>query len=203
MKKECSGQKEALLFMKPKKIFRIMKLSLVLLVSCISITFATTANSQTARVNIRVSNEPAKMIIDQIENQTDYLFVYNHENVDVSRKVSLHVSNAPVAEVLARVFAQSDVIYAMEGSNILLMKRNEPLEPLQNSRRITGMVVDAGGEPIIGANVIEKGTTNGTVTDIDGNFSLSAPDNAVLQVSFIGYITQEIGISGMWGVNLL
>lgn len=197
MKKNIAGYKTPHLLhllSEIKYLFRIMKLSFILLVSCVSITFATDATSQTARVNIRANNAPAKNIIDQIEDQTDYLFVYNHENVDVSRKVSLNASDAPVAEVLAQVFGQSDIIYAMEGNNILLLKRNERFEKLQNAQRITGSVVDKGGEPIIGANVIEKGTANGTVTDVDGNFSLNVQTNAVLQVSFIGYIMQEISV---------
>jgi hypothetical protein len=102
-----------------------MKLSFILLVSCVSLAFGTEATSQTARVSIRVNNESARTVMNRIESQTDYLFVYNHENVDVSRKVSLNASNAPVAQVLAQVFEQTDIIYAMEGNNILLMKRNE------------------------------------------------------------------------------
>ncbi|MDR2120034.1 MAG: carboxypeptidase-like regulatory domain-containing protein, partial [Tannerella sp.] len=181
-----------------------MKLNfIILLASCISIASAADSNPQTARVNIRVNNRQVKAIIDQIESQTDYLFVYNHENVDVSRKISLQVSDTPVAEVLSQVFGQTDVTYAVEGNNILLMKRSEPLEKQQSSRRITGSVQDAGGESIIGANVIEKGTVNGTVTDVDGNFSLSVPDNAVLQISFIGYVTQEIAVSATGGGKIL
>ena len=65
----------------------------------------------------------------------------------------------------------------------------------QSARSVSGTVIDQNGEPVAGATVIEKGTANGTVTDVDGRFSLSAPDNAVLQVSFIGYITQEVGLS--------
>ncbi|MDR1331106.1 MAG: TonB-dependent receptor [Tannerella sp.] len=179
-----------------------MKCSFILLTACVSLAFAAEASPQTARVNIRVDNRPARTVIDQIESQTDYLFVYNHENVDVSRHVSLHASNTPVAEVLAQVFGQSDVIYAMEGNNILLMKRSEPLEPQQNTRRITGSVIDEKGEPIIGANIVEKGTSNGTVTDVDGNFSLGIQANAVLQVSYIGYITQEISSLPGGGIPL-
>jgi TonB-linked SusC/RagA family outer membrane protein len=177
-----------------KYLIRVMKLSFILLVSCVSLTFATEVTSQTVRVNIRVNNKPAKTIMNQIENQTDYLFVYNHENVDVSRRVSLNVSNVPVAQVLAQVFEQTDIIYAMEGNNILLMKRNEPFEQQQDARQITGSVVDETGEPIVGANVIEKGTANGTVTNIDGKFLLTVRNNVVLQISYVGYITQEITV---------
>jgi hypothetical protein len=199
MKENCIGHIKAPLSLKIKKLSETVKLIFILLASCISTAYASDTNPRTARVNIHVSNEPAKTIIDQIENQTDYLFVYNHENVDVSRHVSLQALNATVAEVLSQVFGQTDVVYAMEGNNILLMKRSEPLERQQDGRRITGTVVDATGEPIIGANVFEKGAANGTVTDVDGNFSLTVPDNATLQVSFIGYITQEIRASSVTG----
>jgi hypothetical protein len=64
---------------------------------------------------------------------------------------------------------------------------------------VTGRVIDAGDEPVVGANVVEKGTTNGTVTDVDGNFSLSVRENATLQVSYVGYITQEISVLTAWG----
>jgi TonB-linked SusC/RagA family outer membrane protein len=195
MKKKHSGFTYTPLLLEIKHLFEIMKWSFVLLASCVSLTFATEVTSQTARVNIRVYNKPAKTIMNQIENQTDYMFVYNHENVDVSRKVSLNASNVPVAQVLAQVFGKTDIIYAMEGNNILLMKRNEPLEQQQDVRQITGTVVDVAGEPVIGANVVEKNTLNGTTTDIDGKFSLTVRDRTILQISYVGYVTQEVTVS--------
>ena len=106
-----------------------------------------------------------KDIISQIESQTDYLFVYNYENVDLSQKVSLKASDISVAEVLKILFKNSDVVYAVEGNNILLMK-NTTEKKQQSGKRISGKVTDSNGEAIIGANVIEVGTVNGTMTDI-------------------------------------
>ncbi|MDR0429760.1 MAG: TonB-dependent receptor [Tannerellaceae bacterium] len=173
-----------------------MKLTLVILSICISAVFSANVNSQTTRVNIDAVNIEAKEIIRQIEEQTDYLFVYNHEKVNLFEKKSVQASNISVAEVLTKMFENTDVIYAMEGNNILLMKRNEVFEHQQNTRRITGTVVGENGEAIIGANIIEKGTTNGVAADVNGNFLIMVSNNAILQISYIGYITQEVNIKG-------
>lgn len=82
------------------------------------------------------------------------------------------------------------MVYAVEGNNILLMK-NTTQEKQQNGKRITGKVTDAKGEAIIGANIVEKGTTNGTTTDMDGNYVMNVSPSSVIQVSYIGYVTQE------------
>ncbi|GHT33850.1 SusC/RagA family TonB-linked outer membrane protein [Bacteroidia bacterium] len=179
-----------------------MKLTSLFLLLGMSMIWATNADSQTARVNIQATNVQAKEIINQIEEQTDYLFVYNYDKVDLSRKLTLHASNTSVAEVLAKMFEHSDVIYAMEGNNILLMKRNESLEKLQNAKRITGTVTDAHGEAIIGANVVEKGTSNGVITDIDGKFSLQISTNVTLVVSYIGYNTQEVAVGNQTNLKI-
>ncbi|MDR1919899.1 MAG: SusC/RagA family TonB-linked outer membrane protein, partial [Tannerellaceae bacterium] len=198
MKKRSTWPNKRPSLLEVKPWFRIVKWSFMLLLTCVSITFATNADSQTARVNIQVNDTSVKTIIDYIENQTDYLFVYNHDKVDVSRKVSLHVTNVSVTEVLARLFGQSDITYVMEGNNILLMKRNETPAILQNTKRITGTILDAAtGEPVIGANIIEKGASNGTVADLNGYFSISVRDNATLQISYIGYLTQEINVASL------
>lgn len=190
MKKKPIGKKYALLLSNFKHIFRVMKLTFLLFLLCISSVWANKANSQTTKVNILAENMHMKDIISQIESQTDYLFVYNYENVDLSRKVSLRASNIPVAEVLKILFKNSDVVYAMEGNNILLMK--DEVANLQNDKKITGKVIDEHGNAIIGANIVEKGTMNGTITDINGDFSLNISNKAILSVSYIGYIPKDI-----------
>ncbi|MDR0756890.1 MAG: SusC/RagA family TonB-linked outer membrane protein [Tannerella sp.] len=134
-------------------------------------------------------------VLDDIERQTDYLFIFNNE-VNINRRVSVKAKNQPVSGVLDKLLATTDVEYAMAGTHIVLSRKEALFSESvrQSGKRITGTVVDETGEPVIGANIIEKGAAaNGTVTDADGNFSLDVADNAVLQISFIGYITQEIG----------
>lgn len=179
-----------------------MKLTFLLFLLCISGVWANKANSQTTKVSIQAENMHMKDILSQIESQTDFLFVYNYENVDLSQKVSLNASNISVAEVLKIIFRNSDVVYAMEGNNILLMK-NTAEGQQQNSKRITGKVTDSKGEAIIGANVVVKGTMNGTTTDMDGNYSLNVSPSSIIQVSYIGYITQEYPTQNKKSFNII
>lgn len=192
MKKKHTGREYALLLSEFKHISRVMKLILVFLVLCVSMCFSVNVNSQIARVNIDANQLQTKEIIQQIEEQTDYLFVYNNKKVELNHRISLSATNISVAEALNRIFENSEIVYAMEGNNILLMKKS--LLSGQKEKPIKGIVKDSKGEPVIGANVVEKGTTNGVITDIDGNFSLSVSENAVLQVSYLGYIPQEIAV---------
>lgn len=202
MKKKPIGEKYALLLSNFKHIFRVMKLTFLLFLLCISSVWANNANSQTTKVNIQAENMHMKDIISQIESQTDYLFVYNNENVDLSSKVSLNASNISVAEVLKIIFKNSDVVYAVEGNNILLMK-NTAEGKLQNGKRITGKVTDAKGEAIVGANILEKGTTNGTTTDVDGNYVINIPSSSIIQISYIGYITQEYPVPNKTSLDIV
>lgn len=179
-----------------------MKLTFLLFLLCISSAWAEKANSQTAKVNILAENMQMKDIISQIESQTDYLFVYNYENVDLSRKMSLKASDIAVAEVLKIIFNNSDVVYAMEGNNILLMK-NTTEGKQQTDKRITGKVTDSKGEAIIGANIVEKGTTNGTVTDMNGNYTINVSPSSIIQVSYIGYLAQEYPTQNKTLLNII
>ncbi len=196
MEKLCNG--ETIPLLKSNKHFlRIMKLSLIILFLFTTGLFAAEVNSQTARVTISMKNVNTDKIIDEIEQQTDYLFLYDWEEVDLGTKASINVKNQTVAEVLTILFRNSDIVYAMEGSSIFLMKKKtkDISFAFQQQRQIiTGLITDEKGEPIIGANVVEKGTTNGTITDIDGNFSLDIKQNRTLQISYIGYLTQEINL---------
>ena len=180
-----------------KHIFRIMKLTFILLFIFISGIFASEALSQTMRVSIDAKDISTQELMQEIEKQTDYLFVYNKDEVNLNRKVSIRATNQTVAEVLNKVFNQTDVIFAMEGSNIMLMKKeSEESLPVTQQKDITinGIVIDEQGEPIIGANVSVKGTTIGTITDVEGKFSLEIPKDANILISYIGYLSQEIAV---------
>ncbi|MCD8194086.1 MAG: SusC/RagA family TonB-linked outer membrane protein, partial [Tannerellaceae bacterium] len=180
-----------------------MKLTLFALLLGISAVFASSANSQTARVNIEANDIQAKEIIQQIEQQTDYLFVYNHANVDLSQKVSMQTTDTPVAEILTTLFATSDILYAMEGNNILLMKRNERLQTQQNRKTVNGIVTDQWGEPLMGVSVSKKESAYGTITDIDGHYSMEVEnENTILVFSFIGFNTKEQVVGNRSHLNI-
>lgn len=180
----------ALMLTKFKHIFRVMKLTSILGMLGISSVFAANVESQTMRVSIEANQTKASEILKQIEDQTDYLFVYN-KNVNLSNKVTVNAKDETVAEVLDQMFDGTNIVYAMEGNNILLMNRTAIQ---QKGTVITGIVEDVSGMPIIGANVTIKGTMKGTITDVDGKFTLEVGEGAVLIVSYIGYVEQSVSV---------
>lgn len=188
-----------------KKFLNIMRVSTFLLFLCVFTSFAATTRSQNAKVNIAGNNLTIGTFIDEVEKQTDYLFVYSKSEINTSEKVSLRANNKPVSECLKEVFGGKEVNYAFENDYIVLTKKGEApaVKVAQQSKKVTGVVQDVLG-PIIGANVIVKGTTNGTVTDVDGNFSLDIPTdgNVILQISYIGYLTKEIPVGNNTSFNI-
>lgn len=181
----------------PIKTNRAMKLTSALLFAASFGVFAT-GNAQTMRVNIQVDNVATEKVLSEIEKQTDYLFVYNKKEVDLKRKTSVNAVNKTTAEVLSTIFNGTDIIYAIEGENIMLMRKEQNLavvpDAVQQDNKITGTVLDPTGMPVIGANIMIKGTTNGTITDMDGKFSLDVPKGATLVVTYVGYTNQEISV---------
>lgn len=179
-----------------KHLFRMMRNTVLALFIFAGTAFATESYSQTMKVTVVANNISTGKVIHEIEKQTDYLFVYDVNEVNLKRNVKVNAQDKPVAEVLNKVFEGTDIYYAMEGKNIMLMSKAKDAEAAQQVNKVTGIVKDANGEPIIGANVTVKGQSIGTITDIDGRFVLDAPVNAVLQISYIGYITQDISVKG-------
>ena len=200
--KNISGRGSYTLLIPIKRTQRIMKLSFFILFACVSGLFATETFSQVAKVTISNKSASFREILSDIENQTDYLFVYDKSEINLDQNVSLNARNKSVAEVLNAILQNTDIMFAMEGNNVMLMKKqklttNEVLSIQQSGRKVSGKVIDETGEPIIGANVVVKGTTNGNITDIDGLFTLeNVSENQILQISYIGYLSQEIKYGG-------
>ena len=148
-----------------------MRITTFLLLVCILNMHADNVFSQNARVSINQKNVQLEKVLNEIEQQTDYLFIYNNQ-VNVNKKVSLKTKNQPVSVVLKELLADSGITYSVEGNHIVLGKQNMTATPQQNGI-IKGKVIDTNGDAVIGANIVEKGTSNGTTTDIDGNFSIN------------------------------
>ena len=186
-----------------KQIFRIMRISTFLLMVCVFCSYAGNAHSQNAKVSIHMNNVKLDKILNEIENQTDYLFIYNHQ-VDINKITSVKVKNEAVAQVLDRILSGTGINYELEGTHIILTTEAiKDLHAQQQAKTVTGTVTDVSGEPIIGANIRIKGTTTGTITDIDGNFSIKAEPQSVIEVSYIGYLTQETVINNQKSIRFL
>ncbi len=186
-----------------KQIFRIMRISTFLLMVCVFCSYAGNAHSQNAKVSIRMNNVKLDKILNEIENQTDYLFIYNNQ-VDINKITSVKVKNEAVAQVLDKILSGTGINYELEGTHIILTTEAiKDLHAQQQAKTVTGTVTDVSGEPIIGANIRIKGTTTGTITDIDGNFSIEAEPQSVIEVSYIGYLTQETVINNQKSIRFL
>lgn len=191
-----------------KHFLVIMRTTFILLFTIIFCTVAETGHSQNARVTLNKRNVTLRETLNEIESQTDYLFIYSNK-VNVNEKISVRAKQQAVSSVLNALLKDKDIDYSMEGNHIILSAKQggvrESIESIlaqQQKRRITGIVVDANNEPVIGANIIEAGTTNGTVTDVDGRFTLSVDNNAILHISYIGYLAQEVKTAGRNSVSV-
>jgi hypothetical protein len=145
-------------------------------------------------ITLNLNNVSVKNAFETLRDEHGYLFVYESGDVNTRKVVSVNAQNQTLDAVLGQILQGQDVAYEVSEKNVVVRKSAsvQPQATAQQTRRIAGTVVDVNDEPIIGANIMEKGTTNGTVTDVDGKFALTVAANAVLHVSYIGYIAQEI-----------
>ena len=192
------------------KIPLIMRITLILLFVFAFNMNAEYAYSQSARISMDMNNSSVEKVLQTIEEKSDFYFLYSNRLIDVDRTVSVRVENAAISSILDYLFSSEDVDYEVKGKQIVLSPRvkansaPKPVESKQSNRKtITGTIVDANGESIIGANIIEKGTSNGTVTDFDGNFSLEVANNAIVRISYIGYLEQEIDTQGKTSFDIV
>ncbi|HJG98486.1 MAG TPA: TonB-dependent receptor [Parabacteroides johnsonii] len=142
-----------------------------------------------------MENTTIQEVLATIEQKSGFYFTYNLEQVKVTRKVTVNFKDKTIPEVLNELFAKENIHYVINDKHIALYKGNERQVTLQTKKNIKGVVTDKNGEPIPGVNIIEKGNpTNGTITDVDGNFALSVSGNSVLVASYIGYNRIEIQV---------
>lgn len=183
------------------KIPGSMKLTALSLMLSIS---AFAANVDAQQVSVTVNNAKVKTVLNSIADQTGLSLAYSAQVVDLNRKVSLNFVNTEVSEVLNAMFGNTAIGYEIKDGKIYLFKAAERTTTSinQQKRIITGTVVDPNGEAVIGANVVVKGTTNGTITDMDGKFSLEVPEGAMLLVSYIGYGDYETKVGNQSNLSI-
>lgn len=183
------------------KIPGSMKLTALSLMLSLS---AFAANADAQQVSVTVSNAKVKTVLNSISDQTGLSLAYSAQVVDLHRKVSLNFVNTEVSEVLNAMFGNTAIGYEIKDGKIYLFKAAERTTALANQQKkiITGTVVDPNGEAVIGANVVVKGTTNGTITDMDGKFSLEVPEGAMLLVSYIGYGDYETKVGNQSNLSI-
>lgn len=179
-----------------RKILNIMKITCLFLLMGF-MQLSASVYSQSTTLDIALRNATVSEVIETIQNQSEFKFLYEDQSIDINRKVSVHMSGK-VEEILDEVFEGTTVKYTVMENNLIVLAN----PAVQDQGAVSGSVKSADGEPIIGANVVVKGTTNGAVTDLEGNFNLVVTAGAVLQVSFIGYVAQEIPVDGQSNIQV-
>ena len=200
------------------KIIRIMRLSLFLIIVSTAMSFSANSYSQNAKLSLELKNATIREVIQVIESQSEFIFFYQTKQVDLDRQVSISATGKEIESVLDQVFAGTDNVYVVNERQIVIgktpmkeLKKNEAILEARNlsvnnqaqQRLITGKITDEGGLPLPGVSVIVKGTTIGTVTNTNGEFSLDLPlDALILQFSFVGMQSQEVVIGTQTMINL-
>jgi TonB-linked SusC/RagA family outer membrane protein len=161
------------------------------------------AYSQSRSVTINLSNVTVEEVFNAIKSQSNYTVAYGNSDVALKKKVSVNVQNRPVEEVVKQALAGQEVTFTVSDNHIILAKQASVAGVGENKVKITGKITGADGEELIGASISEKGTTNGTVSDLDGSYNLAVGANSTLVVSYIGYLTTEINVDGKSNVDVV
>ncbi len=185
------------------KVFLTMKLIVFIICFSSLSTLATDVYSQNARISLDLKNLSIKEVLKEIENSSEFYFLYNNELIDVERKVNIRVEKEPISNVIGTLFNDQRVDYSISGRQIILFPK-DPDAVRSQQTHIRGKVTDAKGEALPGVSVILKGTRQGTITGIGGDFSFSqVPADAVLQFSFVGMKMQEIVVGNQTAINVV
>ncbi len=166
------------------------------------------ASAQKQSVTLRASKTPINEIFKSIKNQTELSVIYNVDDINPERRIDVNADNQAVGEVLNNILqaAGENLTYVIKDNYIVITKNapnQQPQQPAQQKRTITGTVVDESGEPLIGVNVVVEGTGTGTATDFNGTFTLSVERDANLTLSYIGYMSQTVNVAGATTLNIV
>lgn len=190
---------------KVEKLFNIMKFSIFICFFLSLQMIAASSYSQSTRLSLHMDNVKIKEVLMQIENKSDFYFLYNGKLVNVDKTVSINADNLQITDVLSSVFASTDIaVKVIDRQIILLPEAMASSISVQQGMAVSGNVVDESGEPIPGVNIMIKGTTIGVVTAYDGTFNITVPSpNSILVFSFVGYAPKEIPVDNQTQIKIV
>lgn len=146
-------------------------------------------------ITLKTGNVTVKEAMEQLKKSSGYSFVFSSVDVDTQKRVSVSVQNASIEEAVKQILkGQNELSYEIKGRKVVIQRSFASSKALR--QQVKGKVLDEKGEPIIGATVTEEGTSNGTITDYDGMFTLEASKDGILTISYIGYKSQQVSIAG-------
>ncbi len=166
--------------------------------------FGFTVSAQSQKVSLDFKNERVEKVLASIKSQTGMSLVFSDQLVDVNRKVTMQLKDVTLKEALTRLLSGINLTFEIRNNKIYFIEKKAVSQPGSRKKRVTGVVKDVMGEPLIGANVVEKGrSTNGVITDFNGKFTLEVDESASLVVSYIGYLAQDIPTKGKGNFHII
>lgn len=166
--------------------------------------FGFTVSAQSQKVSLDFKNERVEKVLASIKSQTGMSLVFSDQLVDVNRKVTMQLKDVTLKEALTRLLSVINLTFEIRNNKIYFIEKKAVSQPGSRKKRVTGVVKDVMGEPLIGANVVEKGrSTNGVITDFNGKFTLEVDESASLVVSYIGYLAQDIPTKGKGDFHII
>ena len=195
----------------PKKLLLIMKLTAFLII-LFTVQVTATVYSQNKKLSLNMQGNTIKEVLQQIEAQSEYRFIYENEKVNLDSKVSIRVKDEVVENILKQLFERDGVSYSITENNLILINpsgqqmKNMGRESngAQQQKTVSGKVTDSSAAPLPGVSVVVKGTTTGVITDMDGNYTLpKVPENTTLVFSFVGMKTQEMTVGNKTTINVV
>lgn len=188
------------------------RINLFFLFFFVFISSPVTIFSQDATVSLNLKSTSIKNVCEEIEKKTDFIFVFpdNVENV-LNRKINITADSKKITEILDDILSGTKLSYRIIDKQVVIYEdKTEVVNTSGNSsnsnqqkKTIFGVIHDKAGEAIIGANVAEEGTANGTVTDFDGNFSLQVSENSILKITYLGFMKQDIKVGNESNFNIV
>ncbi len=186
-----------------RKLLIVMKLTIVLILISAMLVSAE-SYSQSTRLSLGYKEISIGQLLQIIEKQTDFRFAYSKSRLDPDQTVSIDVKNENLETILKTILDKNNLTYSIIDRYVVISDKNAPesINSQQAQKKVTGKVTDSSGQPLPGVTVMVKGTTNGTITDADGTYSLSdVPADGVLVFSFVGMKSQEVKVAGKTSVN--
>jgi len=190
------------------KIMRMARLTLFLVLLGAAQVFALDSYSQVTKLTLKFHQAELEQVLDEIEEKSEFFFLYNKDLIDVEQKVDVEVENKMISEILDEILKGKNIQYYVFDRHIVLSNQlgktglGNNLDMSQQPA-VSGTVTDKAGQTLPGVTVLVKGTTQGTVTNADGNYSItSIPEDATLVFSFVGMITQEVVVGNQTNIDI-
>lgn len=191
-----------------RKIFLVMRITLLLFILSTSLSYSANSYAQSAKLSLHMNNAMVKDVLKAIEGQSEFIFFYQDQQVDLTRKVTINAENKSADEILEQLFAGTKNVFSINDRQVIIAKSQNTktgngaeTAPAPAKKHIKGKILDSKGVPVPGATVAIIGTTVGTISDADGYYSIDAAEGDILRFTFVGYKEQQIKIGNQTSLD--